>query len=153
MEKLKEYLSYDPNTGWFTWIRKPSQRVHVGDIAGTITTNGYVIIRFGGYEIQAHTLAWYFAHGQIIMLDHENRIRHENWIDNLRPANYSQNGGNRTPTGELGVKGVSRKGNKFTAQITCDYVNYYLGVFDTIEEASKAYQQKAKEVFGAYANG
>lgn len=90
--------------------------------------------------------------GEVIMPDHKNRIRDDNRFENLRPCTYIQNGGNRRASGELGIKGVSKKGNKYVAQITYNYVNHYLGMFDTIEEAQAVYKQAAKDCFGEFAD-
>ena len=34
-ELIKLYLNYDPISGWLTWIRKPSNKVIIGNRAGT----------------------------------------------------------------------------------------------------------------------
>ena len=74
---------------------------------------------------------------------------------NLRICTRSQNLGNRTAcqNNVLRLKGV-RKHNlskKFQAQITFKRKAIYLGLFDTPEEASQAYNTKAKELFGEFA--
>lgn len=101
----------------------------------------------------AHNLAWYYVHGVVTQVDHKDRIRHHNALDNLRPATDKQNSYNKSAWGELGVKGVSRKGGRFVAQITVDGINHYLGMFKTIEEASAVYQAAAKESFGEFSGG
>lgn len=47
-------------------------------------------------------------------------------------------------------RGVSflRKKNKYTANINYKYKKYYLGLFNTPEEAHEAYCKKAKELLG-----
>ena len=49
-EILKEYLSYDKETGIFIWIKKTSSHanyIKIGDIAGGDGryTNGYILIK------------------------------------------------------------------------------------------------------------
>lgn len=125
----------------------------MGDIAGTTTDNGYVLIAFGGQQYEAHRLAWLYVYGEITRVDHKDRVRNNNILTNLRPATDKQNSYNKSAWGSLGVKGVSKKGNRFVAQITVDGTNYYLGIFKTIEEASAVYQAAAKEHFGEFAGG
>lgn len=46
----------------------------------------------------------------------------------------------------MGYIGVCKSGRKFRASICADYKSHYLGVFETAEEAAKAYQD-AKLVY------
>ncbi|UQJ95255.1 putative homing endonuclease [Klebsiella phage CPRSA] len=53
-----------------------------------------------------------------------------------------------------GYRGVcwSSRAEKYRATIGIDGKQIHLGYFDTPEEASKAYHQKAKETFGDFYN-
>lgn len=57
-EELKRRLSYDPNSGLFTWLIQPSQKVPIGSTAGTTNAAGYIKISVGGKLFSAHRLAW-----------------------------------------------------------------------------------------------
>lgn len=59
---LREWLSYDPETGIFTW-QKDRRRVRAGDEAGTITAGGYHALTLDGTTFYGHYLAWFFVHG------------------------------------------------------------------------------------------
>ena len=48
-------------------------------------------------------------------------------------------------------KGVRRKRGKWRATVILDGIDYNLGVFVTQEEAARAYDAKAKELFGEFA--
>lgn len=150
--ELKEALSYCPKTGIFRWKKPTSNRVKVGDVAGSLRDDGYVEIRFKGVLYSAAKLAWWFTTGDVIMPDHKNRVRHDNSIENLRPATYSQNLANRLTHNAIGFRGVSRTRNGFAAQICCDYQVYNLGTFASAELAHAAYKKKAKELFGEFAD-
>lgn len=154
LPNLCKALDYNPLTGIFRWKIRPSNRVQIGDIAGCKRlATGYIIIVYHKHEFQGHVLAWYIMTNEIIMVDHKNRIRHDNRFENLRPCNHSLNGANRKPTNELGLKGVYRKSdNVFTAQICINYKRIHLGTFSTPEEARAAYLKAAKEAFGEFAD-
>lgn len=75
--------------------------------------------------------------------------------DNLRPATYSQNNQNRklSKVNKSGYKGVSwnKVNKKWEANIKYNGKTIYLGYYDDPKDAHKAYCEKAKELFGAYA--
>ena len=68
----------------------------------------------------------------------------------------TENGGNLSlikrenayKTNKLGVKGVSydKTKNKYVAQIAYKKKHYYLGRYDTVEEAKRAYEEKKREL-------
>ena len=86
-------------------------------------------------------------------VDHVDGVKTNNIFTNLRWCTNVQNGANRTKqnNNKTGFKGVDQKGKKFRAQIVCRGKKYYLGMFDTKEEAHDAYKQKAIELFGEFA--
>lgn len=47
-----------------------------------------------------------------------------------------------------GYRGVTVQGNKFQTSINYQKIRYYIGLFDTLEEAALAYNKKALELFG-----
>lgn len=70
---------------------------------------------------------------------------------NLRWATYSTQRINQRPRSSRKSKyqGVRISGNKFSAKITWNYKNIYLGTFPTQEEAARAYNKKAMELHGS----
>ncbi len=152
-DRLLELLEYDPETGIFKWKIAISRGIKVGQIAGVQSPQGYIKIGIGGFQHVAHRLAWFYIHKEWVeQLDHIDRDRSNNAIANLRPATGSQNQGNRTVDNATGFKGVTRKGNRYIAQITINYCNTYLGSFDTPEQAAEAYKQAALAHFGEFTN-
>jgi hypothetical protein len=89
--------------------------------------------------------------GQIpenLEVDHEDRNTDNNLINNLRLATRSQNAFNRgvQSNNKLGIKGVSKVGNRFKAYIKILGNTKNLGSFATAEEASAAYQKALNDV-------
>jgi hypothetical protein len=154
-ELLKEHLQYDPDNGKLLWLKPYDRysRVKAGDIAGT-TWNNYVRVKFLGKSYSAHRLAWflYYNAWPKLHLDHINGDSTDNRIVNLRECTHQQNHGNRKKQANLsGFKGVSKKDNKWQARVCFNFKRHYLGLFNTAEEAAKAYDEKAKELHGEFA--
>jgi len=90
-------------------------------------------------------------------IDHINNNPLDNRKENLRIATISENGGNSLPNYNKTYKGISyRKEHKhrlkpYYCRITCRGKVYELGYYKTEIEAIKAYNKKAKELFGEFA--
>ena len=76
-------------------------------------------------------------------IDHENHTRDDNSNENLRVVTNQQNQFNRS-----NVKGYSwnKKAKKWVARIMLDGKTIYLGLFETEEDAHKAYLE-AKAIY------
>jgi len=73
VEMVKEFLSYEPNTGNIYWAKSPARNVYAGEIAGCNKAtrkdkNGnevsYGYIRFGGQNIPSARIAWVLLNGE-----------------------------------------------------------------------------------------
>jgi hypothetical protein len=90
------------------------------------------------------------------IVDHVDGNKQNNNASNLRWCTSSQNHMNtkKTKKGKSSkYKGVSysKSRNKWEACIRINKKTIHLGRFSTEEEAGKAYDEKAKELFGEYA--
>lgn len=87
--------------------------------------------------------------------DHVNRNKLDNRRCNLRICTRSQNEANRPifPNNSSGKKGVSwdKVNNKWRAVICFKRKYIHIGRYNNIEDATVAYNKKAKELFGDFA--
>ena len=154
-EFLKEYFSYDPETGLFTVIKLTprNRRSKVGELSGCNHNCGYTSIRVNKKTYLAHRLAWLYIYGEFPKghLDHINGIKTDNRICNLRIADDSLNQQNRKAaqsnnktSGMLGVY-FEKQRNKYRARIKYDGLTHCLGFFDTKENAHDAYLKAKRE--------
>jgi hypothetical protein len=149
--QLKEILDYNPDTGILTWL-KTDGRCIKDKIAGHKNYAGYILIGINGYIYFAHRLAFLYMTGMWPekFVDHINQIKDDNsWI-NLRNASKSNNMCNQRKykNNKSNFKGVSycKETNKWRATIRINNKQIDLGRYTTPEEASVAYEQKAKEL-------
>lgn len=142
--RLKELLSYDPETGIFT--RKLTAGGQIpGSVAGTLRKrDGYTDIMIDNHKYLSHRLAWLYMTGEFPEedIDHIDGTRNNHSFSNLRSVSRTTNVENQRRAqrnNACGFLGVSKRGNKFLAQIWSRKTYYSLGLFDTPEEAHEAY--------------
>ena len=154
-ERLLEVLKYDEESGSFTWLKSTSNRVKVGQIAGNSSGHEYDRIRIDGELYYAHRLAYFYMTSMWPdnKVDHKDISKRNNMWSNLRAASNQSNSANAPmhKNNTVGLKGVSRDGSRFRAQIMVNRKYVHLGSFGTPEEAHAAYVKAANENFGLYA--
>ena len=149
-ERLREDVHYNPETGAFTRARRTSNRINVGDVAGTVGAYGYVRFHAAGKLYPAHRLAWLYCFGAFPAgeIDHINGDKTDNRISNLRLSSRSlnlQNQRKARATNKLGVLGVSPQKGRFKAQIQYGGKKRHIGMFETKEEAYAAYVSEKRK--------
>lgn len=156
-ERLTEVLDVDPQSGTFTWKVTLSNRNPSGAKAGARHSAGYICIQIDGENLLAHHLMWLYVHGQwpAQQIDHKNRCRSDNRIENLREADHAQNHQNigLLSTNTSGFKGVSycARDKAWNAVIIAFGQRHYLGYFKSKNEAHLAYVDAAKRFHGEFA--
>ena len=150
--ELRAAFDYNPGTGeLFHKVSRP--QVVAGTLATTNNGSGYLAVRVRGHApFQAHRVAWAVFYGRwpASMVDHINRDRRDNRIENLRETDYRINAENRlvasssSGTGLIGV-GLHRASGLYRGRIGVRGKDISLGYFRTAQEAHDAYI-KAKRV-------
>ena len=152
-ERLRELISYNPETGVFTRLVGRRGGGKVGDIVGSINGSGYVRICVDYRSYQGHRLAWLYVHGvwPIDQIDHINGQRDDNRICNLRDVTRAQNMRNqRRPSvnNSSGFLGVSWSKEKLSwvAQITINGRTRSLGKYSDPAVAHQVYLKAKREL-------
>ena len=121
------------------WRFTKSPRAVKGSIAGHINpTTGYKQIRVDKKGYQLSRLVWIYHHGCIpegMQIDHINRNKLDNRIENLRCVTPTQNEWNKP------CAGVNFEKGKWRARFKHFGKNIHVGLFATKNEALAAYQR------------
>jgi HNH endonuclease len=168
---LHELFTYDQETGVLNWRVRPryhfkSDRAwnmangkYAGKVAGSIQKKGYRTVEISKdgktYALRVYRIIWAMMTGEwpAEEIDHIDLDKDNNKWGNLREATHVENCHNRSVRSDskTGIKGVSKRRQKYIAVITSNGVTHYLGQFDTAEEASVSYAKAAEIHHGNFA--
>lgn len=97
VEVVRHLLQYDPDEGLLTWKESPRYGIPAGSIAGSRNARGYIQVMVAGQKHYAHRLAWALHYGvwPTRVIDHINREKTDNRIQNLRDVPQAINLQNR----------------------------------------------------------
>lgn len=131
--KSKGY-TYNPETGKIFGV-------YGKEITGK---NGDGYIQISSVKLYGHHFAWYMSNMDMdfIELDHKNRIRYDNRIDNLRISNRTQQSENRNANGF----GWCKRTKKWRSYIYYNKKYIHLGYYINKDDARNAYL-KAKDIY------
>lgn len=155
VERLLQALTFDFDTGIVTW-REPGPKRRVGQEAGWVC-KGYRQITLDYQTMLTQRAIWAVYHGKWPdgIIDHRDGNPLNNRIKNLRPATPVESSINRKTQSNntSGFKGVyfHKQNQRWQARITIGRKTRSLGLFDTPEEASAAYQSASITVHGDFA--
>lgn len=145
-ERARELLSYDQKTGLLTWRTDRKGFRCAGKVAGSRHTCGYTVVRIDRVRYFAHRVVWLIVTGTMPpdQIDHINRIRNDNRIENLRCASHAENNQNMQMPRTLYLTGLpgttfSKWAKRWMSNIRVDGRRVHLGYFDTPELAHAAY--------------
>jgi hypothetical protein len=155
-DRVRELLSYNPETGRLIWIRKAAPnayRIKIGSTAGTRMNTGYLEICINDRRYLAHRIAWLYMTGSwpTGQIDHMDGDRTNNVFSNLRDVPHFGNQQNfkraRVDNRSTQLLGVSRSGRfGYKAEITARGVRKHIGSFPTPEAAHAAYVEAKRRL-------
>ena len=146
---------FDYVDGGLYWKHSRGSNAKAGNRAGRLLGTGYRSIHVSGRRYQEHRLVYLWHHGVMPnQVDHINRIKSDNRIENLRVADHSTNQMNtvdrKNQSGFRGVRFVPKTG-RWAVRIYKNGKEIRIGTFATPEEAGAAYKGAAKNMFGDFA--
>jgi len=149
-KRLRHLFGYHPD-GFFIekTNRNPSYKNTVGrSVKGTLYKNGYLMMTIDGKLHSLSRMIYLWHQGYLPQcVDHINRIRTDNRIENLRSATRTQNRNNSGPNknNRSGFKGVSPlRSGRWVAVIRREGKQMHLGTFNSPKEAAQAYDKACK---------
>lgn len=161
-ERANELFRYEPGSGKLFWKAITTNRVRVGDEAGSpCKSTGYINVVVDGKGYTLHRIAILLSTGKYekgTQVDHINHDRSDNRLENLRVVSHAVNMRNQSKrnTNKTGITGViiryTQRGTKrYAANITVNYKSIFLGNYDTLEEAAAA-RLEAEKLYGFHEN-
>jgi hypothetical protein len=144
-EYLRSLFDYDAETGVLTRKICTANRHKLGEIVGYSGARGYRQAMAGGRKYMVHNLIWMWVHGKFPegVIDHINRVRHDNRLANLREVTRSENNHNMSISSAnwSGFTGAAwdKSRSQWLASIRANGKQHHLGRFNTPQEASAAY--------------
>lgn len=144
-ERVKELFDYDPQTGVLSWRHAGGRwnRLPAGRAAGTPDHHGHLVVNVGGETQRVQRVIWLWMPGEWPehVVDHKNRVRHDNRWVNLRDITQGANAKNVT---SRGVSWDAARG-RWHAQLKRNYVHVYRKRFVCFGQAVNAYKKARKE--------
>ncbi len=156
-EELHRFFEY--KEGDLYWKIKTAKHIKIGAKAGSLSSNGYIGLRFNNVDYKMHRIIWCYHFGQIankLQIDHIDGNRANNKIENLRLATCSQNSSNNKRAygnSKSNILGVdwSKASSKWRARICKNNKQIHLGWFTNQEDAIAARKAAESQHFGEFA--
>ena len=123
----------------------------IKDYCWSLDAYGYVVTRINGKTVKLHRIIME-VNDPHIFVDHIKHDKRDNRKNRMRLVTNQQNTKNRIPKNKSGVSGVNYDENrgKWVAQITHNYKNIHIGVYDSKEDAIEARLKANEKYCGEY---
>lgn len=148
--KLRQLFNYDSKTGK---LISKKRKKPVGCLD---KSTGYIRYKYDGKNLRVHRLIWVWLHGAIpdgFIVDHVDNDRTNNRERNLRLATGQENSQNikeGNKNNQIGIRGVSKRGDLYQARITHNRKTIVLGLFPTAEMAGREYFKQKELLHSGY---
>lgn len=156
-DQLKELISYDPQTGICIRINVPKYQPYLtGKPAGSRRKDNRLVMKVNNKSKFMSHWIWLYMTGELppknMVIDHLDRDPSNDRWNNLRLATPQENMRNLSigKSNKSGIPGVYFSKNKWTAQISLDEKQIYLGSYDTKENAIQARKTAELQYFGNF---
>lgn len=147
--------------GVLTWKSRDVPRVDTqfaGKVAGCERVDGYIGVAWKERRILAHRLIWIMHNGAIpdsLFVDHINRVRKDNRIENLRLCSVSENACNSKLRSDntSKVKGINwdTQRNKWRARVAFKGKTFNAGFYNDLNDAADAIRIKREQIHKEFA--
>lgn len=147
---VRELFDYNEATGELIWKVSTAIRIKIGDVAGSLNKiSGYYQVMINNKNYRLHRIIWLWQYGYTpTTLDHIDRDRTNNKIENLREVTVSENNQNKSLSSNntSGYKGVNwdKREGKWRAKIQLNNKMKHLGYFDNLQDAINARKEGEK---------
>ena len=140
---LRSILHYNTESGELVWRNNSGRWTKREDGRNPChyDKDGYLILVIQGKKYKAHRIAWFYCHNEWPeQINHINGVPDDNRLANLEASNQRANCQNRVEHRNGGLVGVRYRGGKvYESYINVELTNYFLGTYDTGEEAHEAH--------------
>jgi hypothetical protein len=148
---LRELFRYEDGTLHWTGPGRPPAWTPSGGVPG----RRYLKCSLNGVNVYQHHIVWLLHHAELpSRVDHRDRDRSNNRIENLRAADHSQNLRNcRTYSNNTsGFKGVDlhKSTGRYRARLRLRGKEISLGYFATAEQAAAAFAEAAADHYEGF---
>jgi hypothetical protein len=139
-ELVKRFI-YNPNTGKLLHRHSLTGKHKARQEVGYIANSGYLLTWAVDNYYLVHRIIWKMVYNEDpIEIDHKDRNRTNNKLNNLRSVLEGTNQQNREKRNKY--TGIRRKpSGKYMARIQIDNKQIHLGTFNSLPSAIKARQQ------------
>jgi hypothetical protein len=118
--------------------------------AGTKGNTGYMKVQINKISYSTHRLVWVLFNKEIPIdkqIDHINRNRSDNRIENLRLATPSSNALNKPcKISNTGIRGVSKDRDYYKVSFTVNGKSIHVGNFKDLNKATKTAKEFYKTI-------